>query len=998
MRKLFSFRTSAPSSGNCDTVLPPTTNGNVYWEPTFKTGVENRVSDKAKSHCQSPKDPVLIGGKRCPESQDSAGLGLRRSLSFSSPATGNDLGGRDFNCLSDFIRSPTNNILPLHATDYPIRYHYVTPERQCEPKRRDQAVNKPKTRAAEKLDSPCSARSYPNSSGNSPHSSPVPLRCRAACLTNAPNKILDLYIDGEQQEGRPKNNSKKRSPDAVSNGCPVEKKTLPGSRRPRQVQSAAPVSPSNKEQLRSFSFRESRETHHNLSTKDWKRETVRPSSPQKLAKSVVERLCQAFPRKSKIKVQDFDSQTTTTVEDIYEDYSMAHARSDSSSSAQESSLYDHVSMCHSSDPPYENTKAYYMNGISGFQKQSDINVDNSMDIKHENLIFSGKRENDIDVELSRKGKEAEERVMQLSEELEQMKLENSSFSMSALFQTIRNITNDRRNLALEVTTQIHSRIAERTSASEALKQAKIDLDAQTRRLEKDKNEFQLSMEKELDRRSSEWSLKLEQYQSEEKRLRERVQELAEQNVSLQREVASLSSREVETTSTMMHSEVQLNEVTARLEQVKAEKCNLQQSVSELQEHCRGAESDRDCIKRSYKEKEKENKELQKVIARLQRICNEQEKTVTGLRQGLGEEISKQYSEKSNVVVKLKMEQLRLTSVEQMLRKEVESFRLEVESLRHENVNLLDRLCGTGNGECLSSFKLNQELGDRVDCLQTQCLLLLDEIGQLCGKLLGLAKGKACYDLDDPRFNQAREIGSEFDGYSVVECDMKFQSSMRRVENLRRSLQSMSSILQEKSNLSALESNRTDGSTLGDTVMGQLLEGDVEFELKAERLVTKILREKLCFKELELEQLQAELATSIRGHDILRCELQRAQDSISSLTHKLKDLELQMLKKDENITLIQGDLQECLNELMVTRGILPKITQERDLMWEEVKQCSEKNMLLNCEVNSLKKKIESLDEDILMKEGQITILKDSIVNKPFDILFNSPTSMKEFTLQ
>eukprot|EP00268_Persea_americana_P044749 TRINITY_DN45243_c0_g1_i1.p1 TRINITY_DN45243_c0_g1~~TRINITY_DN45243_c0_g1_i1.p1 ORF type:complete len:650 (+),score=148.19 TRINITY_DN45243_c0_g1_i1:85-1950(+) len=621
-----------------------------------------------------------------------------------------------------------------------------------------------------------------------------------------------------------------------------------------------------------------------------------------------------------------------------------------------------------------------------------------MDIKHENLIFSGKRENDIDVELSRKGKEAEERVMQLSEELEQRKLENSSFSMSALLQTIRNISNDRRNLALEVTTQIHSRIAERTSASEAIKQAKIDLDAQTRRLEKDKTEFQLSMEKELDRRSCEWSLKLEKYQSEEKRLRERVQELAEQNVSLQREVASLSSREVETSSRMMHLEVQLNDVTARLEQVRAEKCNLQQSVSELEEHCRGEESDRDCIKRSYKEKEKENKELQKVIARLQRICNEQEKTVTGLRQGLGEEISKQYSEKGNVVVNLKMEQLRLTSVEQMLRKEVESFRLEVESLRHENINLLDRLCGTGNGECLSSFKLNQELCDRVDCLQTQCLLLLDEIGRLCGKLLGLAKGKACYDLDNPRFNQAREIGSEFDGYSVVECDMKFQSSMRRVENLRRSLQSMSSILQEKSNLIASESQSTDGSTLGDTVMGQLLEGNVEFELKAERLVTKILREKLCFKELELEQLQAELATSVRGHDILRCELQRAQDSISSLTHKLKDLELQMLKKEENITLIQGDLQECLNELMVTRGMLPKITQERDLMWEEVKQCSEKNMLLNCEVNSLKKKIESLDEDILMKEGQITILKDSIVNKPFDILFNSPTSMKEFTLQ
>lgn len=62
-----------------------------------------------------------------------------------------------------------------------------------------------------------------------------------------------------------------------------------------------------------------------------------------------------------------------------------------------------------------------------------------------------------------------------------------------------------------------------------------------------------------------------------------------------------------------------------------------------------------------------------------------------------------------------------------------------------------------------------------------------------------------------------------------------------------------------------------------------------------------------------------------------------------------------------------------------RGILPKVSQERDLMWEEVKQYSEKNMLLNAEVNALKKKIEALDEDVLLKEGQITILKDAISN-------------------
>lgn len=121
MRKLFSFRSSTPSSGNCDTVLPPSTNGNLFWETTFKNGVENRVSDKVKGNSRSSKDPVSRRGKQeCPESQDSAALGLRRSLSFSSPATCSDLG--ELKCLSDLIRSPSNNVIPLHATDYPIRY------------------------------------------------------------------------------------------------------------------------------------------------------------------------------------------------------------------------------------------------------------------------------------------------------------------------------------------------------------------------------------------------------------------------------------------------------------------------------------------------------------------------------------------------------------------------------------------------------------------------------------------------------------------------------------------------------------------------------------------------------------------------------------------------------------------------------------------------------------------------------------------------------------
>lgn len=102
---------------------------------------------------------------------------------------------------------------------------------------------------------------------------------------------------------------------------------------------------------------------------------------------------------------------------------------------------------------------------------------------------------------------------------------------------------------------------------------------------------------------------------------------------------------------------------------------------------------------------------------------------------------------------------------------------------------------------------------------------------------------------------------------------------------------------------------------------------------------------------------------------------------------------QMMKKDEMINQLQGDLQDCKKELAMVRGILPKVSEERDMMWEEVKQYTEKNMLLNAEINVLRKKIETLDEDILLKEGQITILKDSI-GKPFDLLA-SPDSKENF---
>ena len=65
------------------------------------------------------------------------------------------------------------------------------------------------------------------------------------------------------------------------------------------------------------------------------------------------------------------------------------------------------------------------------------------------------------------------------------------------------------------------------------------------------------------------------------------------------------------------------------------------------------------------------------------------------------------------------------------------------------------------------------------------------------------------------------------------------------------------------------------------------------ELKAECLLTSLLREKLYSKELQVEQLRAEIATAVRGNDILKSEVQNALANHSCVSHKLKDLELQV---------------------------------------------------------------------------------------------------------
>lgn len=72
-----------------------------------------------------------------------------------------------------------------------------------------------------------------------------------------------------------------------------------------------------------------------------------------------------------------------------------------------------------------------------------------------------------------------------------------------------------------------------------------------------------------------------------------------------------------------------------------------------------------------------------------------------------------------------------------------------------------------------------------------------------------------------------------------------------------------------------------------------MQDDFGFKLKEEAMLNRVLKETVLSKVVAIEKLQSDLASSLRIQDVMRNEIQRVQDELSCITHKAKQLELQV---------------------------------------------------------------------------------------------------------
>lgn len=916
MRRFFFFGSSTGNEGNENGTPGDDGKSKSKYKKTLEEAEGNGNSSSSSNHPTARISRSRSRREKLKDEEPSNPKQLRRSMSFSA-ATNSCLRERSFSFSGDVAGSLYHEPdAPRHAED--VNHYAWSPERHSA--LRQYSIKVPKAHSVLETDSPRS-RCHSCSTGHSPPTSPVALRCRSTRFSK--NEVLDRYIDGEQEAAIQYEKRNQNSP---------TRSVVSNSRRPPRPHH---LPKSMKESLETYSNVDDGYVHQ--FAQECTGNSCKITAPHDASKhhATVSDDFGRYPH-----LEDYKSESVPSVEDIYED----------------------------------------------FQDMQPSNViHDGPQYFHDNDLGSALEGQETDDKLLQRAKEVEERFIDPSADSYEHMSSYRRLRSNDMFQLIQCLTEDRRQLAEELSSQIKARLTERFAAKERYKESMKELDIRTRRLEKEKTEVQSALEREIDRRSNDWSARLLMFQSEEERLRERVRELAEKNVSFQRELTSLEANRVDSADKVASLETQNIKLADELEKVRNEHTNLHNSSVDLHAQFAKASEEKDHIREFLKDKEADNKALHQVIAKLQTICNEQEKTIAGLRQGYSSELDKKStefsSEKKN---RMQMELIRLTGVEQKLRAEVQSRHLEAESLRQENIALLNRIQSTENGSTLSSIRLDQELQARVDNLQLQGLSLLDKTSQLCTKLLDLVKCR----------RHENEHDSDID---ALDYTLEFQGIRGGIDNLKRSLRSINDVLTEKQKL---KEQSGDSAVGGSTPMGQkdeLYLDNSEFKLKEESLLNRVLKEALLSKELDIEQLRSDVASLLRIQYVMRNEVQRVQDELSCITHKAKHLELQGSKKDESIDQIQQDFQESAKELSALRGQLKIVTDERDLSWQESKQLRKTTSIMQNEIVSLKKEVESLEEDILVKEGQISILQDNIYKPPLDFIC-SPRTMKQFDME
>ncbi|KAL3691541.1 hypothetical protein R1sor_005192 [Riccia sorocarpa] len=171
---------------------------------------------------------------------------------------------------------------------------------------------------------------------------------------------------------------------------------------------------------------------------------------------------------------------------------------------------------------------------------------------------------------------------------------------------------------------------------------------------------------------------------------------------------------------------------------------------------------------------------------------------------------------------------------------------------------------------------------------------------------------------------------------------------------------------------------TDMKRVNDQELDQLAgrAKDVQQELESQNMMCKLLKEKLIQREDDLKKQSGEVASLEQSRDWLQIELSRVQSALAEAIHRIAGLERTVAQKEDILLSLQSEKKENLKELAKLRQDLPRAERDRDQIQEEAEEIGREALRLSAEVEVLRRKVAQLEEDVMVKEGQISILRGS----------------------
>jgi chromosome segregation ATPase len=153
--------------------------------------------------------------------------------------------------------------------------------------------------------------------------------------------------------------------------------------------------------------------------------------------------------------------------------------------------------------------------------------------------------------------------------------------------------------------------------------------------------------------------------------------------------------------------------------------------------------------------------------------------------------------------------------------------------------------------------------------------------------------------------------------------------------------------------------------------------DYDKHLESQDLTSQLLLEKVEALEAELQDCQPQIATLLQQRGELALERTNLHHSLSDVNLRVTELEHRLADREETVMLQEATLEELRKEVDEGRKELILVKQERDEMQKEAEAMSREALRSSMEVEVLRRRVYQLDEDILLRDGQICILRGGL---------------------